>query len=86
MSFAGACKAKTSNDIPTPAGYHRHLVVARNGNRSALNGYHWTPSDYSAIYCLETGAYWRTKADYVRRLPDAPEGWWNDSPAPQVEP
>jgi hypothetical protein len=46
-------------------------------NRSAFNGYHWTPSDYSAVFCplcpAQTG-YWRTKADYVATLPTSDPG------------
>lgn len=70
MGFAGACKAKTSNDLPTPAGYHRHVVVQRRYNESAFNGYRRTPSEYSSIRCINTGDYWRTKAAYVNDLPD----------------
>lgn len=46
-------------------------VLQRNGNASAFNGYHWTPSDYSCIRCGHCGRVWRTKANYVRHLPDA---------------
>lgn len=48
------------------------VVVARRCNHSAFNGYHWTPSNYSGIKCLDCGRYWRTDAGYVRTLPDAP--------------
>lgn len=61
MSFAGACPAKD----------HDHVVLQRNGNQSAFNGYRWTPSDYSSIRCLQTLAFWRTKANYVGALRDA---------------
>lgn len=37
-------------------------------NRSAFNGYHYTPSDYSAIRCLKCHSIWRTKANYVESL------------------
>jgi hypothetical protein len=47
------------------------VVLAREGNRSAFNGYHWTPSAYSAIRCTHCGRVWRTRARYVRYLPDA---------------
>jgi hypothetical protein len=47
----------------------RWVVVAYRGNRSAFSGYHWTPSDYSAVRCEECGRYWRTKAAYVDDLP-----------------
>jgi len=53
-------------------GHQEHwVVVQRNGNASAFSGYHWTPSDYSGIRCLKCNRYWRTKANYVRHLPDA---------------
>jgi len=50
------------------------VVVMREGNASAFNGYHWTPSDYSLVRCTVPGCQrpsWRTKAAYVRDLPDA---------------
>lgn len=56
-------------------------------NHSAFNGYHYTPSDYSAIVCqakaelgpcnerVQQNAWWRTKAAYVEQLADpAPDG------------
>ena len=48
------------------------VVTRRYGNCSAFNGYHFTPSDYSAISCTVEGCTgcWRTKADYVSQLPD----------------
>lgn len=46
----------------------RWRVVQYHGNASAFNGYHWTPSAYSGIRCLECGRFWRTRADYVERL------------------
>ena len=54
------------------------VVLQREGNASAFNGYHWTRSDYSACRCEFPGCgrVWRTKANYVRDLPDA-----QDSPA-----
>ena len=48
------------------------FVTARRGNRSAFNGYHWTPSRYSEVKCFTCGHRWRTMATYVERLPDAP--------------
>jgi hypothetical protein len=48
------------------------VVVARHCNHSAFNGYHYTPSDWSGIKCLDCGRYWRTKAEYVTALPNAP--------------
>jgi hypothetical protein len=46
-------------------------VVQRNGNASAFNGYHWQWSAYSLVRCGHCGRRWRTKANYVRHLPDA---------------
>jgi hypothetical protein len=46
-------------------------VIQRHGNASAFNGYHWTPSDYSACRCGTCGRVWRTNAAYVEGLPDA---------------
>ena len=49
-------------------------VWARNGNRSAFNGYRWTPSAYSLVVCdmqhAGCGGLTRTKAAYVAALPD----------------
>lgn len=47
-------------------------VLQRNGNASAFNGYHWTPSDYSCVRCTSCGRVWRTKAAYVDSLPNVP--------------
>lgn len=46
------------------------VVVHRNCNFSAFSGYHYTPSDYSLVACGTCGRRWRTKAAYVRTLPD----------------
>lgn len=46
------------------------VVEQREGNASAFNGYHWTRSDYSMVRCLSCQKSWRTKAAYVRALPD----------------
>ena len=48
-------------------------VLDRYCNHSAFNGYHYTPSDYSAVRCVVCGNIWRTKASYVSRLKDDPE-------------
>ena len=70
MSRGPSCRVPTSRDIPTPSGYHRHVVIARNRNNSAFNGYHDTWSQYSGILCLETFRVWRSKGAYVNDLPD----------------
>lgn len=64
MSGGLACKNKE----------HRKWwrVTDRNHNRSAFNGYHYTPSDYSRIICTVrhcTGC-WRSKAPFVASIPD----------------
>lgn len=57
------------------------MVTMRECNYSAFNGYHWTPSAYSAVRCVWCGSTWRTKGKYVARKPDAPDGWERWSPA-----
>ena len=49
-------------------------VVDRNCNYSHFNGRRRTPSAYSAVRCPECPTRWRSKAAYVRTLPDAPPG------------
>jgi len=49
----------------------RWVVTQRYCNHSAFSGYQHTPSDWSAVRCLECHATWRTKAPYVVRLRDA---------------
>lgn len=44
------------------------VVIQRNSNQSAFNGYRRTPSDYSEIQCRACRAIWRTKAKYVEYL------------------
>ena len=53
------------------SGRERWRVVDRNCNHSAFNGYRETYSAYSCVRCLDCGSYWRTKAAYVDKLPDA---------------
>jgi hypothetical protein len=54
-----------------PINERKWVVYQRHCNHSAFNGYHWTPSDYSSIRCLECEHIWRTKARYVDSLRDA---------------
>lgn len=78
MSGGAACQcSEKSEPLTQPAGSNRPArlwrVLQRRCNHSAFNGYHRTPSEYSTIQCLRCGAAWRTKADYVWRLPDRAE-------------
>jgi hypothetical protein len=66
MSQGQACRVHAKTHVD-------HVVTARLRNYSAFNGYHCTPSDYSEVRCLATGARWRTKAAYVDRLRDMGE-------------
>lgn len=50
----------------------RWLVIDRNRNYSAFNGYRYTPSDYSSVWCPVCNVSWRTRAGYVRDLQDMP--------------
>jgi hypothetical protein len=45
-------------------------VIQRNCNHSAFNGYHYTPSDYSTVWCVVCNAVGRTRAQYVEELDD----------------
>ncbi len=65
MSGGDACECPERRK---PVEERKWLVRQFMCNHSAFNGYHWTPSDYSAINCTECGAVWRTKADYVFNL------------------
>ena len=88
MSSGPVCRypaATRSSTIPHPE-LHDHVVYARNHNNSAFSGYHYTPSDYSGIVCLQTWKPWRAKGQYVDRLPDiTPEQHdaWLHGPAPE---
>ena len=53
-----------------PIAERRWVVVDRNCNYSAFNGYRWQWSSYSLVRCLACGKTWRTKAAYVGRLRD----------------
>jgi hypothetical protein len=46
------------------------VVTTRNGNYSAFNGYHFTPSNYSQLHCFRCGVYWRSSGRYVIKIPD----------------
>ena len=47
------------------------VVITRNGNYSAFNGYRFAASDYSQVRCVTCGASWRTKARWVAGCRDA---------------
>jgi hypothetical protein len=46
------------------------VVLQRECNHSAFNGYRYTPSAWSDVQCTACGRRWRTRAAYVRTLPD----------------
>lgn len=46
------------------------VVIKRNCNYSAFNGYHRAYSNYSEIHCKRCRALWRTTANYVEQLRD----------------
>lgn len=68
-----------SNAKPHPGQYgllrcqstsDRWRVTQRGHNRSAFNGYNYTPSRYSQVMCLSCGLSWRTNGKYVDNLKD----------------
>ena len=65
MSQGTACKCP---EIKKPVAQRHWVVLQRRCNYSAFNGYHCTPSEYSAVQCHECGVVWRTKAAYVDLL------------------
>lgn len=44
------------------------VVIARECNHSAFNGWRYEPSDWSEVFCLGCHALGRTKAKYVKQL------------------
>jgi len=54
---------------------HKRLwrVISRNCRCSAFDGYRTMSSAYSEVVCLACGATGRTKAGYVRYLPNYDE-------------
>jgi len=67
MSMGDACKCTRIQG----RGLRFWVVTQRQCNHSAFNGYRKTPSAYSGVRCTLCGAFWRTRAAYVARLPDA---------------
>ena len=53
-----------------PVKQRKWVVITRNCNYSAFNGYRRTFSEYSLVYCPECQALGRTKAAYVDQLKD----------------
>jgi hypothetical protein len=45
-------------------------VFQRHCNFSAFSGYHYTPSAYSGVFCLNCDGTWRTTAKYVVGIPN----------------
>lgn len=69
MSTSFGCKCP-ERQKPTDA--RNWVVLSRNCNYSAFNGYHKTYSEYSTVSCLSCRAVGRTKAGFVHSLKDAP--------------
>jgi hypothetical protein len=65
VSFGCHCEERKK-----PPHMRRWVVLHRRCNYSAFNGYHYTPSDYSSVWCWACGAVGRTKAEYVDYLRD----------------
>lgn len=53
-----------------PVKQRQWVVIQRRCNYSAFNGYHYTPSEYSLVFCKVCRAMGRTKAAYVVYLDD----------------
>lgn len=70
-----ACKCKNRDAV----------VMVRNGNYSAFNGYRFTPSDYSLVRCRACDAQWRTKAKWVDNAPDDPSRAQTTSSLPNLQ-
>jgi len=67
MSVSFGCRCP---ERQKPVIQRNWVVLVRKGNYSAFNGYRFTPSDYSEVYCKSCHAIGRTKAKYVDLLPD----------------
>lgn len=68
-SFCCHCEERTK-----PVQERKWIVIKRNCNHSAFNGYHRTYSDYSTVFCTNCHALGRTKANFVRYLKNANDG------------
>jgi hypothetical protein len=65
VSFNCKCAERSK-----PIEQRRWVVIRRKCNYSAFNGYKYTPSAYSEIYCQACGGIGRTRAAYVDQLRD----------------
>ena len=63
VSFSCHCEERKK-----PIQERNWVVINRMCNYSAFNGYHFTLSDYSAVYCKSCRVFGRTKAQYVSDL------------------
>lgn len=67
MAVSFSCKC---GERHKPAKRRAWAVYQRMCNHSAFNGRRFTPSDYSDLVCHVCGAVGRTKAGYVKDIPD----------------
>lgn len=65
MSGGYICKCEEASK---PIFERAWRVVQYRCNHSAFNGYHYTPSAYSAIVCDRCHSSWRTTAPYADTL------------------
>ena len=73
MSHSFGCKC---SERKKPVQDRAWVVIDRECNYSAFNGYRYTPSAYSKVYCPVCESMGQTKASYVRHLKDAGKEWW----------
>lgn len=72
MSQGASCKCPESKK---PIAERAWIVIQRNSRCSAFDGYRKMFSPFSCVRCRECRSTWRTKADFVPQLPDAPADW-----------
>lgn len=65
VSFGCKCEERAK-----PPAQRQWVVINRNCNYSAFNGYHRTYSQYSLVMCKRCGCLGRTNANFVASLPD----------------
>ena len=68
MAVSFSCKCP---ERKKPVADRNWVVGQRKCNHSAFSGYHYTPSEWSEVWCLSCGTHGRTKASYVDELRDA---------------